>query len=308
MLKNNKIVIFGINGWVGKALLDYLFYKIKTPQKNLILISSSKKNISLISGKTFGCITYQEALQLSCRNVLFFHLAFKVKDHLLTTNIDIYKQENNDIKNKASQLIEHFRPNKMVYFSSGAVYNQDKTICRDFEKNPYGFLKAQDELFFQELSVSNNFPLLIPRIFNIAGDYINKHNIYAISDFIIQASQNNKIVINAKHPVIRSYIEIYDLIKIITSWVYDQYSNNFTFDTTNIENIELSDLAALIIKTLHLNAEIIRDGFDKNLENNYYVGNIENLNILTNKYQIDLQPHKTCIKHVYYYLKLKNII
>ena len=302
-----KIVIFGINGWVGKALLDYLFHRLKIAKNNLVLISSSSKKIKLIDNTEFDCITFDEALKLPDKNIYFFHLAFKLKDQLLTTDKNTFKKQNLTIQKKALKLIDHFNPNKMIYLSSGAVYNEDRTICNSYDKNPYGYLKAQDEILFNKLSKENNFTLLIPRIFNIAGNYINKFHIYAISDFILQAINNQQIIIKAKHPVIRSYIEIYDLINIITCWAFDQTSQNFTFDTANQDKIELSDLAHLIKNTLNLDIPIIRENFDNTAKSNSYVGNTENINILTKKYQIQLQPHTICINNIYNYLIKLNL-
>lgn len=307
-MQEQKIVIFGINGWIGKALLDFLYNKIGVEKTSLILISSSRTKITLIDGTEFSCTSFDDALKLPDKNILFFHLAFKIKDQLLTTSIAEYKQQNLAIREKALKLIEHFKPSKMVYSSSGAVYNRDRTVCDSFVENPYGYLKAQDEKIFNNLAKAENFSLLVPRIFNIAGSYINKYNIYAISDFIIQAVKNNKIIIKANFPVIRSYIEIYDLINIMTNWLFDNSSENFTFDTANKDTLELNDLAHLIINILTPNAKIIRKEFDKKLESNSYIGNIENMNILAKKYHIELNTHITCIKRVHNYLKLQQIV
>ena len=307
MIKN-KIVIFGINGWVGKALLDFLHNQLKIPSDDLVLISSSSAEVSLINGTKFTCISYEEALNLPYNNVMFLHLAFKLKDKLSTTTIEEYQKQNHVIRDKAKKLIKHFKPAKMVYTSSGAVYDENYDLCKSLKKNPYGYLKIQDEEFFSRLAKTYNFKILIPRIFNIAGHYINKYNLYAISDFILQAAHTNKIIINANFPVIRSYIEIYDLIEIITKWITDNKSNNFIFDTANTNNLELSDLAELTINTLNLQANIIRKEIDPNLKSNSYIGNTKNLNILLNKYDIKLKSHSTCIKHVYDYLKLKQEI
>jgi nucleoside-diphosphate-sugar epimerase len=300
--KNNHIVIYGANGWIGKALLDYLINNNLVPEKNIIAISSSVKNISLQNGKIISCITHQEALQLKLENVIFFHLAFLLRNLVSQMPLEDYIKGNEEIRKNATKLIEHFKPEKIIYTSSGAVYEEDRKISMIIDKNPYGYLKYQDELHFKKLAESISAPLIIPRIFNIAGPYINKLDMYAIASFAAQLMSKKEIVINASNPVIRSYIHIFDLIKILLEWSFKNDEKYFLFDSANIDEIELEELAKLTLEVTNIDGKIIRD-FNPYLEKNRYVGDISNQNILTSRYKIKLQTHKDCVTSVFNYIK-----
>ncbi len=302
---NHSIVIFGVNGWIGKALLDYLINNNLVPENNIIAISSSVKNIKLQNGKVINCITLEEALKLKLENVIFFHLAFLLRNLVSKMPLEQYLKGNETIKNNATRLIENLKPKTIIYTSSGAVYEENRTIATSIDKNPYGYLKYQDELYFEKLAKSISADLIIPRIFNIAGPYINKMDMYAIASFVLRAIEKEEIIINAHNPVIRSYIQIFDLIEILLRWIGDENEKYFLFDTANKEEIELQELAKLALEVANIKGKIIRD-FDPMLKKDCYVGDISNQNILTNRYKIKLQTHKDCVSDVHNYIKSKQ--
>ena len=96
----------------------------------------------------------------------------------------------------------------ILYSSSGAIYN---------DHDLYGILKKEDELYFQDLATRIGAQIIIPRIFNLAGPYINKCHSYALSNLIMQFIDHKKAIIQANRPVYRSYIHILDLFKICFS-------------------------------------------------------------------------------------------
>lgn len=301
-IKGKNIVIFGANGWIGKALLDFLITNNLSSKDNIIAISSSVKNIVLRNGDSIKCISIEEALKLSLKNVIFFHLSFLLKDVVAKMPLEQYIKGNEKIREDATNLIEHFKPSKIICTSSGAVYEENRKIADSIEKNPYGYLKYQDEIYFANLSKKIGCGLIIPRIFNIAGPYINKLDIYAIGNFIVQILENKKITVNANNAVVRSYIHVFDLIKILLNCANDENNDLVLFDSVNKDEIELAELAQLVLKVTNIEAGIIRS-FDPSLPQNRYVGDITQQNILTDKYNIKLQTHEDCVRSVYEYIK-----
>ncbi len=75
------------------------------------------------------------------------------------------------------------------------------------------------------------------------------------------------------------------------------------FDSVGESEIELQELASLVVRVANHEAKIIRD-FDPSLKKDRYVGDIANQNILTKRYKIKLQSHQDCVHSVYDYIKL----
>ncbi len=304
MFKNRDIVIFGANGWVGRALIDFLLNHAGKKVSEIFPVSSSVREIELVDGETVRCFRLEDMLTLQLKRVVLFHVAFKLKDQ--ADDLTEYTKINLQIREDVIVLIDHLKPEKMVYFSSGAVYAKSGGYQTDFGKDPYGYLKYQDELVFCELARKAGRYLAIPRVFNLAGPYINRFRSYVISDLILQAEKTGKMVIRSDRPVIRSYIHIFDLQKILVRWLESPDSSLCIFDTGNSAGIEIGELARLTMRVLGIDAEIIRS---KNVnEKNFkmvdrYVGDISRQDNLASKYNVRIQTHTECIQSVAEYLQ-----
>jgi len=302
MLKNYNFVIYGANGWLGKALTDYCLKQLKLDPTQIILISGSVEELTLQEGVRHPCYKFEDVMKKRLENVIFFNFSFKLKDKLQELNTGNFLKENDQIKDKAEKLIRHLKPIKVIYSSSGAVTNPDPTL------NPYGYQKLKDESFYEELCAALNIKLLIARIYNIAGPYMNKLDVYALGNFIKQAKQTGKIEISANNPVIRNYIHIYDLMNILCAWAEDPEEEDYiNFSTGTEEEIELGELAKLVSEIMPGDISIVRDYHDTDLPNRY-VSDIEAQNILTEKYGIKLKNMKDCVRDTYNYLKTEKLI
>lgn len=283
-------VITGANGWIGKALIHILSQHLGAEYKNRIIpISNSSKTVTLKNGLELDAIPFNKLTSLpKNKEYILFHFAFLTKEKLAKMNHEGYLAANLQITHSVESFLKTYKIPSMVYASSGAVYNHDGTLCKDLKSNPYGSLKAEDEQFFLKTAEENSkLHLVIPRIFNLAGPYINKWQDYAISNFILQALNNNQIVINSPVPVIRSYIHIYDLITILLLTIFEPYYTPIIFDTAGIAPIELYDLAVTIRKTLNIDVEIIKN-YNLNLSPNYYCGDSFLQNKILEKYNYTL--------------------
>ncbi len=293
-----RFIITGSSGWLGKALLEMLHscFQEKLSQ-NVIAISNSQPVITLRNGYKISTQSYDCDFDKDCEYILC-HFAFLTKDKTVMMNDDEYKKQNQIIRDNVTKIIHRFKPTSILYSSSGAVYGQSDL---------YGILKLEDEAYFQELAKKIDAQIIIPRIFNIAGPYINKYNLYALSDFIGQLMNNGKIVINANFPVVRSYIHVLDLFKICFYWLFDDEKKEkfIMFDTGNDKEIELFDLAKMIIELIDPQGEIIRKEY-QDLPANYYVGNIEIEKNLCRKYGLTLTGYKNIILDTHDYLKQIN--
>ena len=305
---NHIFIVTGANGWIGKATVMLLAqYLGKSAPNRIIPCSSSLSHFNLQNGTKLKCRKLEELGSLpKSLPYIIFHFAFLTKDKLLQMPVSEFAVANLEIRKKITDFIKETKPEGIIYASSGAVYNNDRTISNDITVNPYGFLKAQDESHFLTVSADIGTKLVIPRIFNIAGYYINKWEIYALSSFIMQALNHKHILINAKHPVIRSYVNVIDVINLCLLYLLDkqQSSKENIFDTVGTEELELTALAELVRSCLgEENIPIIREGYDAELLPDRYVGCDHAQNILLNKFQYQPFSIQTSINQTIKYIK-----
>ena len=148
--------------------------------------------------------------------------------------------------------------------------------------------------------------MVIPRIFNIGGPYINKHNLYAISDFIVQLIKGGEVVINAPHRVIRSYVHINDILDICLSWALDRdnQGKSIIFDTKNKKDVDLLELANQIIKVTNIRGSVtISENYPLEGKEDKYTGSSDLINEVCKQYSISLKGYEKIIKDTYKYLK-----
>ncbi len=291
-MNKENIIIYGINGWIGRALLNLLL--VTYSKENIFLISSSVCQIQ-VKNHLFKCYTVQEILeQKIIPSPILFHLSFLTKDKIQLISLEEYQKINLQIRYNATKIIEKHKIKNVFYASSGAVYNQDRTICQNFDNNPYGFLKAQDETYF----INSCQKVIIARIFNIIANNPNKIEHYALANFIDNAIKNQIIEIKANYPVIRSYTPLINILELSLKMLSDNQTATTVFDTS-MYTMEVGELAYRI-KSIIQNPNIIikRPFLDPLKKPDYYIGNSEMQQTLFNKFNINVLSFEVAIKNL----------
>jgi nucleoside-diphosphate-sugar epimerase len=181
---------------------------------------------------------------------LFLHFAYLTRDKVSTQNLDDYISGNRHISSTVMHAMRHIGCAGLFMPSSGAVYTKDRMIDADMQANPYGVLKYEDEVAFSKLANELNCTAVIPRVFNLAGPFINKTEHYAISSMIRAVLSNQSISIRAAHAVVRSYTHVGDIISLALALMMNKNIKQHIFDTAGEKNVELSELAQEIIMVL----------------------------------------------------------
>jgi len=277
---NLNIMITGASGWIGRATLEY-FYKIFQDdiEKFIFPISASQKNIKLSNNFSIKTYDYQYNFDKNKAYVIL-HYSYPTKARLETLSDDEFNKNCQQIKTSISKIIQNYQIKSLIFPSSGAIYNQN---------NLYAKNKIDDELYLLELSEKYNFNIMIPRIFNIGGPFINQPQIYALNNFILQTKANKKIIINANNDVFRSYVHVNNLIDLFFKWLIDKDKETpLIFDVSHPNKIEIKDLARKISEVLKIDCEIIAPNFNPQNPSDYYVGDHNKILSLCQKYQINL--------------------
>ncbi|PKD38019.1 hypothetical protein CWO84_22505 [Methylomonas sp. Kb3] len=251
--KQSHIAVTGASGWLGRATLE-LFSALYGDEFNQRVsgYGSREQQIVLADGRTVSVRPLAEITHRHTQHTLYlFHFAFLTKDKVGGYSDDEYIRLNKVIQGLVVQVLNQSQVKAVLLSSSGAVYDYLNDSNRDESANLYGRLKYEDELRFQEICRKADIKLLIPRIFNLSGPYINKLNAYALSSIIANVIARENVLIRANKPVFRSYIYILDLLLICIRMMFsERFENIVCFDTVGDETVEVGELAEKVCKLL----------------------------------------------------------
>ncbi|MDC3094276.1 NAD(P)-dependent oxidoreductase [Prochlorococcus sp. AH-716-M10] len=264
-----KIAVTGATGWIGKNLIETLMQKIgyETFIKNVFLYGSKEK--ILIINKNCRSVYINKLSKLKNDSVKFnfdlvIHSAFLVRDHLNGVGIKNYIKINKEITNLVLQSLKRLTNPKLILLSSGAA-SAHKDISDEIAliKDPYGFLKREEEIIFNNIADTAIF-----RVYALSGRFMRNPERFALGNFILQAKKG-AIKIESEMSVIRGYVSATDLSNII----FEYFLKENTLNSNNIinavsEEISLLNLAQIISEKFG-NVPIIHN-IDKNLSMDSY--------------------------------------
>ena len=255
-----EIVLTGGGGWIGQATLEMLEDTFGDALPSRVRVyGSSTRELILRSGRKIPCQILEQMKDIGDGPKLFFHCAFLTKDRLTDQSIDAFIAGNKAISHVVAGAIQGCDARGLFMPSSGAVYKKGThDIDNDIQANPYGVMKHQDEERFVKLAKSKNMPVCIPRLFNLAGPFINKIELYALASMIASCKAGQGITIRAPHRVFRSYIHVADLVTLGFDVLLNPKSDDVpVFDTAGEVTLELSELADHIRTVLNKPETII---------------------------------------------------
>jgi UDP-glucuronate decarboxylase len=245
--------VVGATGWLGQATLDILCSALGPEfAERVIAFGSRSREIRLRAGHNVRIHGLDSLGNLPAdKHYVFLHYAFLTRGKVATCSHDDYVAGNAAITGAVSRTIAARKTIGLFIPSSGAVYRKDGTLDDDIAANPYGVLKLRDEAHFAQLTAQRGIPLAVIRVFNLAGPYINNVNTYAVSSIILDVLRGGPVILRASHPVIRSYVSVFDVIDLALCMLSDRQQPLVApFDTAGERKIELSELAQLCASVL----------------------------------------------------------
>ncbi len=299
-----NFILTGATGWVGRNFLHELQKIIPMDifnEKVFAFGSKSGQIYSTAYKKEIFIPIYplSEAKNIISKNKNFFtiHTAFLTREKIINYGLEKYIEINKNILSQTEHILEECDPKKSVLISSGAAEYIEKNANNiQLEKDPYGFLKYEEEQNFKRLS-----NVLIMRIYGLTGKFIRDPNIFAFGNFLLSANRKEAIVIKSNRDVVRSYGSASDIAKVAIQWLLSEDNNSTELINASTHTIHLLDLAKLITDIYNL-PEVLYD-IDNTLKKDSYICENSRFRNFLKSFNIEQSTMKDQIIETYNYLK-----
>jgi nucleoside-diphosphate-sugar epimerase len=291
------VIVTGASGWLGRATLNMLRDLLgECFDTRVLAFGSYARDVLLPGGIRVGCRALADLAAYDGPPPLIIHHACLTKDRVSALGADAFLGINDGIRDQLTDLVK--RRGAVGFFlpSSGAVYGPGRNLAQDAAANPYGVSKLRDETRFSVLAQEGGFPLVIARVFNMSGPFINKPEAYALASFLVALKAGRPVEIRATRRVVRSYVHAGDLLLLVLgALLLRPMEDPLLFDTEGELAIEVGDLARRCAAVLGVpGASICRPNLE-DLPDDVYVGEGAVMRKLAAELSLQLRPLDTQI-------------
>lgn len=217
-LNNKNILLIGGTGFFAKwfiILIDYLNNVFSFNISLTITIRSYKKFVSeFINVIDINKYQYIESdienLKLDNKDFDFV-LYFASPDPYVIDEEKLYNTIAQGTENIVN-IFENANIERLIFTSSGAVYGCNYHNSKETDICKPNTIYAKAKKYAEELILQSNINISIARCFVFNGPFNEKHNYFAMANFIDSVINNRDIIINGDGSPIRSYLYMADAI------------------------------------------------------------------------------------------------
>ena len=242
--------VTGATGWLGRAASEVLARALGTAGADrLLTFASREREVQLDSGQRMSVRALTDLP--TCGADVLLHFAYVTREFAAEHGVPHYVLANLGITGTVLDFIRRQRPEFVGYASSGAAATALACGRLDIGADPYGALKVMDELALRRAAADVTSRSLMVRVFNVGGPWLLKPEAFAISDIIRQVDGGGPVRIRATHPVVRSYVDVEDIVSVMIAAALDpSMEADLVVDTAVEVDIEVGDLADVIRQVL----------------------------------------------------------
>jgi nucleoside-diphosphate-sugar epimerase len=243
-----RVLVTGASGWLGQAALEVLARAMGPGwSERVIAFGSNQRRISLRDGSEVLQQALASLATLRRQPSILLHFAYLTREKATCMSPDAYTATNRALSRLAVEGGAAAGVERIFAVSSGAVH---AALAAPSNPDPallYGKLKLEDEALFEDFAFAlPERRVFLARLFNLSGPYINKLDSYALASFIEQA-RGGRIHIRARHPVIRSYTSVSNLLGVALAQLLADDAGRFVrVETAGDREVELRDLAEAV--------------------------------------------------------------
>jgi nucleoside-diphosphate-sugar epimerase len=252
-----RVVVTGASGWIGSALQAHLAARLGGAwREHVTLFGSTARHIDAPGG-TMEVRPLADLGGDDVGDAMVVHLAYLTKEKVQSGDDAAFAAANAAIDDHVLDAIGKAAPRSVFVASSGAAMLAEKG-----DRHPYGVSKLAQEERFLAAANAAGVPLLVGRVFNLAGPHINKIDSYAIGAFAAQALARGVIRVDASVPVFRSFLHVDDLCALIVDAGVARLSWPRPMDLCGAETLEMGEIATRVAAAVGADISIERDAVD----------------------------------------------
>jgi nucleoside-diphosphate-sugar epimerase len=181
---------------------------------------------------------------------------------------ETYAAANRALSGQVLDALAPIGADRLFVASSGAAAFADDPGAAD-DLRLYGALKREDESLFAAWAeaLPDRRRAAVARIYSVSGPYINKHQAYALANFILDALAGRPIEVRAPMRVLRSYVAVRELLSLALALLLEEAGPTAARFDTGGEALELGAVAQAVAGVL--GGEVVRRSVTEARENRY---------------------------------------
>ncbi len=207
-LGNDRVLITGASGWLGRTALDLL-----APLGLPTLALASRARTIRVSGCEIGCRAWDDREVAAFAPTVVLDCAFLTRDRVADMPLDEYVAANRILTERLVYATQLPGVRLALTVSSGAAVYPHDALDGPIEDNPYGYLKRGAEYRLAEAAAESGAVPVVARAWSISGAHVQKPQGYALGSMIRDADAG-AIRITARRPVFRRYVLAEELLAL----------------------------------------------------------------------------------------------
>jgi nucleoside-diphosphate-sugar epimerase len=260
MLGNDRVLITGASGWLGRTALDLL-----APLGLPTLALAGRARIIRVADCEIECREWNERVVAAFAPTVVLDCAFLTRDRVTGMPLDEYIALNRALTERLVYATQLPGVRLALTVSSGAAVHPHDALEGPIEDNPYGYLKREAEHRLVQAAAGSAAVPVVARAWSVSGAHVQKPQGYALGSMIRDAN-SGAIRITARRPVFRRYVLAEELLAV---GIAEGTVGPATIDSGG-ELLEVAELASRIAAVVRPNAVISRDEVDPRNPDRYH--------------------------------------
>ncbi len=300
-----NVAIVGSNGFIGSNLAQEIS---KYDNLFVFLFGKNEQNLSG-TNLPYNVIDYKnhDLIKQQFKQIdLVYYLASSTIPSSSWENPKLELENNLLPFLEFMEAISRLQVKKIVFISSaGTVYGPSESkVSESTEKqpfSPYGITKLTIEYYLNYFKIKHNISYDIYRVSNVYGVGQNtSKGLGIINTFIEQIVLNHKINVFGDGENIRNYINVKDVVKLMTYSITSKITKSNIFNIASNDTISINQLIEIIKNIIDENFEVV---FSNNRKSDNSFINIDNTKILSTIPNYKFISLNEGIQGLYFFIK-----
>lgn len=269
MTNGRSLTVIGGTGFFGKSVLDAFRRNLLAPWgiERIIAVSRRPEKLAHDHPDLVG-----EGVELVSLDIAAEDAVLPRADYVIhaanTTDARAYAadpaRERAAILTAADRFVTRAAVDcpdaRIVYTSSGAVYGQQPAdvpaLTEDAPftgaagmieyKRDYAEAKRSAEEMIAAYGRSHGARVAVARCFAFVGAYLPRDQHFAVGNFLADGIAGRPVRVNARHPVIRSYMHADDLVRWLMTIAHAASPDCPVYNVGSDQGVDVADLAARV--------------------------------------------------------------